>query len=129
MRRRTKTRIKTLLVTVLIIFITISISTCLHFQGYDESIKLIKDSYVSENYPDTKYGSDGFIRVGNYEHYGKVQAFYYFDISSLPEGWKEAWIYVNFDFGSDFVDVGIIDRLRVNILVIFYVMVLILEYP
>ncbi|MHA1194270.1 MAG: DNRLRE domain-containing protein [Promethearchaeota archaeon] len=108
MRKRIKTRIKTISVIVLIIFCVISFFTWLHFEGYEESLRVVKDAHVTENYPDTNYGSDDYLRVGNYEHYGKVQAFYYFDVSSLPEGWTEAWIYVNFDFGSDVVDVGVI---------------------
>ena len=108
MRKRIKTRIKTISVIVLIIFCVFSFSMWLHFQGYDETLSVVKDAHVAENYPNTNYGADDFLHVGNYEHYGKVQAFYYFDISSLPDDWTEAWIYVNFDHGSDMVDVGVI---------------------
>ena len=40
-------------------------------------ISILKDAYVTENYPYTNFGSDDFLRVGNYEHYGKVQEGYY----------------------------------------------------
>ena len=48
-------------------------------------ISILKDAYITENSAYTNYGADDFLRVGNYEHYGIVQEFYHFDISSLPE--------------------------------------------
>ena len=81
------------------------ISFAAHVRGYERSLKVEKDSYVNEVFPDNNYGADDYLRVGNY-NFGKVQAFYYFNISSLPDGWTEAKIMVNFDYGSDMVDVG-----------------------
>lgn len=78
-----------------------------HGIGHNRTIKVIEDTYVSEQFPNTNYGSDDYLRVGNFENYGKLQAFYYFDVSSLPDGWLRAQIFARFDYGSDFVDVGV----------------------
>jgi len=89
----------------LIIFGATSLLVVAHFGGYEESIKVEKDSYVYDYNPDNNYGTNEYLRVGNYQ-FGKVQTFYYFNISSLPDGWIEAKIKVNFDYGSGMVDIG-----------------------
>jgi len=105
MRDRTKSRIKVIYILAIIIFSITMISLAAHLRGHELSLKVEKDSYVKEVFPDDNYGADDYLRVGNY-NFGKVQAFYYFNISSLPDGWTEAKIMVNFDYGSDMVDVG-----------------------
>jgi len=106
MRDRTKSRIKIITVIVSIILgVTALLVVAAHFRGYELSIKVEKDAYVFENNPSKNYGADDYLRVGNY-YAGKAQALYYFNISSLPNGWTEAKITVNFDYGSNIVDVG-----------------------
>lgn len=105
MRDRIKKRIKIITIIVLIIFAVTGFLIAAHLRGHELSIKVEKDANVYDFLPDNNYGADGYIRVGNY-HLGKVQAFYYFNISSLPDGWTEANIMVNFDYGSNIVDVG-----------------------
>ena len=73
--------------------------------GYDKEIAVVKDASVYEYNPDTNFGNDTFLRVGNY-HSGKVRAYYFFDISSRSKKWKEATIVVRFNYGSDMVYVG-----------------------
>lgn len=105
MRKRIKTRIKIVTVIVLIIFGVTSIVIATHFQGYERSIKVEKDSYIYDYHPDNNYGADEYLCVGNY-NFGKVQTFYYFNILSLPDGWSEIKIHVKFDYGSGMVDIG-----------------------
>lgn len=105
MRDRIKKRIKIITVIVLIIAGVTAFFIAAHFRGYERTIKVEKDTYVYEYYSDNNYGEDDYLRVGNYQ-FGKVQAYYHFNISSLPDGWREVEITVKFDYGSDFVDVG-----------------------
>ena len=105
MRDRIKKRIKIITVIVLIIAGVTAFFIAAHFRGYERTIKVEKDTYVYEYYSDNNYGADDYLRVGNYQ-FGKVQAYYHFNISSLPDGWREVEITVKFDYGSDFVDVG-----------------------
>ena len=105
MRERIKKRIKFISIIVFIIFVATSLLVVAHFAGYEQSIKVEKDAYIYDHHPDYNYGADEHLRVGNYQ-FGKVQTFYYFNISSLPDGWTEVKIIVNFDYGSDMVDVG-----------------------
>ena len=74
--------------------------------GYDRTIHVDKDAYVSDYTPDVNYGSEDFLRIGR-DNYGKVRTYYHFNISSQSSGWREAWIYVKFDFGTNFIDVGV----------------------
>ena len=74
--------------------------------GYDRTIHVDKDAYVSDYTPDVNYGSEDFLRIGR-DNYGKVRIYYHFNISSQSSGWREAWIYVKFDFGTNFIDVGV----------------------
>jgi hypothetical protein len=105
MREGTKDLLKIILVIGLITLVFPGSLLLIHVGGYEHSIRVDKDAYVYEYYPDQNYGANEYIRVGNY-HFGKVQAYYYFNISSLPSGWREANIIVKFDYGSDFVNVG-----------------------
>jgi len=100
-------RIEKAIVISMVIFSSIMFIFAAHISGHDRTINVIEDTFVSENYSGTNYGSDDFLRVGNDIHYGKVQAFYYFDVSSLPDDWIRARISVRFNFGSDIVDVGV----------------------
>ncbi len=105
MRNRIKNRVKIITVIGLIIFGFTAILIVAHFLGYEQKIKVEKDTYVSEYFPNKNYGTDDYLRVGNYD-FGKVQTFYHFNISSLPDGWTEVEIIVNFDYGSNIVDVA-----------------------
>ena len=105
MRERIRKRIRFISIIVLIIFGATSLLVVAHFGGYEESIKVEKDSYVYDYHPDNNYGTNEYLRVGNYQ-YGKFQTFYFFNISSLPDGWSEVEIHVKFDYGSGMVDIG-----------------------
>ena len=105
MKKRIKGRFITILVMVVIILLVNLGIITLHYNGYEESIKVEKDSFVYDYHPDTNYGTDEYLRVGNY-HFGMFQTFYFFNISSLPDGWSEVKIYVTFDYGSAMVDIG-----------------------
>ncbi|NVM18641.1 MAG: zinc ribbon domain-containing protein [Candidatus Lokiarchaeota archaeon] len=105
MRERIKKNIKIVSVIGFIIFGVTVIVLAAHIQGHERSIRVEKDSYVAEDYPDINYGADDFLHVGNYSN-GKVQTFYFFNISSLPDGWSEVEIHVKFDYGSGMVDIG-----------------------
>ena len=105
MRDRTKKRIRIIGVSSLIVFFVTFIIIAGHIRGYERIIKVEKDAYVLEYFPDNNYGTDDYLRVGNYS-FGKVQSFYYFNISSLPDGWIEVNILVNFDYGTNMIDVG-----------------------
>ncbi|MFX0167671.1 MAG: DNRLRE domain-containing protein [Candidatus Hodarchaeota archaeon] len=104
-RERTKNRIKFIIILTLVTLMVAALLIAAHFRGYERSVKVEKDAYVYEYYPDNNYGANDYLRVGNY-HYGKVQAYYHFNISSLPGGWREANIIVKFNYASDFVNVG-----------------------
>jgi hypothetical protein len=98
-------RIGYIILTVFVILAFVGISMLAYVRGYEKTINVNQDAIVYEFYPDKNYGASDYLRVGNYE-FGKVQAYYHFNISSLPKGWKEIVIVVKFDYGSDFVDVG-----------------------
>ncbi|MHA1241081.1 MAG: GTP-binding protein [Promethearchaeota archaeon] len=103
---RKKRRIGFLICIAFVIFIvTALLIVQITIGSHDLTIKADKDAYVYEYNPETNYGEDGDIFVGNY-HGGKTEAYYHFDISSLPDGWRDETIHVNFDYGSDMVDVG-----------------------
>jgi len=72
---------------------------------YYRSLNVNQDAYVYEYHPNTNYGQENQIFVGNYE-FGKTEAFYHFDISGLSDGWKEAKLVVKFSFASYPVNVG-----------------------
>lgn len=105
MNHQLKRRIGFILLILLIIFMFTVFLIAAHFRGYELTINVNKDASVYENDPNNNYGNDNYLRVGNF-YARKVQAFYYFNISSLPNRWIEANIIVNFDYGSSVVDVG-----------------------
>jgi Ras-related protein Rab-2A len=72
---------------------------------YYRTLNVKQDAYVYEYHPNTNYGQENQIFVGNYE-FGKTEAFYHFDISDLSNGWKEAKLVVKFSFASYPVNVG-----------------------
>ncbi len=106
MNKRIKTRVGIAGFIIFVIFVIVFVTIGLHNTGYSEYLRIEKDTYVSEQFPDTNYGAEEYLRVGNYSNYGEVQAFYYFDVSSLPPDWTEARIEVNFEYGSGEVNIG-----------------------
>ena len=106
MKSRTKTRVNIALFFIVIIIVIVGVIIVLHNAGHEKTLRIRKDTYVSEQFPDTNYGAEEYLRVGNYSNYGEVQAFYYFDVSSLSPDWTEARIEVNFEYGSGEVDIG-----------------------
>ena len=105
MRDKIKKRIGFIVFLSSIFFFIILFIWAGHVRGYERTINVEKDSYVFEYYPDNNYGADDYLRVGNYS-FGEVQAYYHFNISSLPDGWTEVNLLVNFDYGSNMVDIG-----------------------
>lgn len=95
-----------------LLFLFISPIVIIYFQGYKRTFQVDKDTYVSEQYPDTNYGAANYLRVGaaggNHPFYNH-NIYLHFTISSdyRREAWREAWIYVNFYYGSTYVDIGI----------------------
>lgn len=103
---RTKRRIMFIIIIMsIIITITGFLIFQINFGKYTRIIKVDEDAYVYEFKPDTNYGKDENITVGNY-HDGKTEAYYHFDLSSLPDGWTKADAQVEFNYGSDIVNVG-----------------------
>lgn len=105
MKERIRVRLKIISVLVVVILVVTVGILIGHYMGYEESIKVEKDSYVYDYHPNDNYGTDDYLRVGNYQ-YGEFQTFYFFNISSLPDGWSEVEIHVQFDYGSGIVDIG-----------------------
>lgn len=86
-----------LLVTTMLLF---------HINGkYYRTINISQDAYVYEYFPDTNYGQEDQILVGNYE-FGKAEAYYLYEISGFSTGWEDAYLEVKFDFASYPVNVG-----------------------
>lgn len=103
---RTKRRITFIIIIVAIIIVTTGLLIFQISRGYyNRIIKADEDTYVYEINPETNYGGDKDIFVGNY-HEGKTEAYYHFEISSLPDGWREVELQIYFDYGSDMVNVG-----------------------
>ena len=73
---------------------------------YYRTLNVTQDAYVYEYYPDTNFGQENQIFVGNYE-LGKAEAYYQFDVSDFSNGWKDAYLEVKFDFASFPVNVGV----------------------
>ncbi|MFX0070997.1 MAG: DNRLRE domain-containing protein [Candidatus Hermodarchaeota archaeon] len=105
MNRQLKRRIGYILLFLFIIFMFTFLFIAYYFKGYELTLNVSKDASVYENQPNSNYGNDNYLRVGNY-YASSVQTFYYFNISSLPNNWRKANIIVNFDSGSGVVDVG-----------------------
>jgi hypothetical protein len=103
--KKLRKRLGYLAFTIVIILGIVGFLFLAYNRGYEKIIKTDKDAYVYENFPDTNYGTDDFLRVGNYLM-GKTRTYYHFDISSLPSDWRNAYITVHFNFGSKMVDVG-----------------------
>ncbi|MFW9879212.1 MAG: DNRLRE domain-containing protein, partial [Candidatus Thorarchaeota archaeon] len=72
---------------------------------YYRTVNVNQDAYVYEYHPNTNYGEESQIYVGNYE-YGKTEAYYHFDISGFESSWRDAYLEVKFDFASFPVNVG-----------------------
>lgn len=72
---------------------------------YYRTLNVNQDAYVYEYHPNTNYGQENQIFVGNYE-FGKTEAYYHFEISDFSDGWKDAYLEVKFDFASYPVNVG-----------------------
>lgn len=72
---------------------------------YYRTVNVSQDAFVYEYHPDTNYGQDSQIYVGNYE-YGRTEAYYQFDLSSLESNWKETKLLVRFDYASNPVNAG-----------------------
>ena len=72
---------------------------------YYRTVNVNQDAYVYEYHPDTNYGEEPQIYIGNYE-YGKTEAYYHFDISGFENSWRDAYLEVKFDFASFPVNVG-----------------------
>lgn len=95
-----------------LLFLIISPLVITYFRGYKRTFQVDKDTYVSEQYPDTNYGTANYLRVGaaggNYPFYNH-NIYLHFTISSdyWRKAWREAWIYVNFYYGSTYVDIGV----------------------
>ena len=106
MNSKNKTRLGLIFTVLFIILFVFVISIRQMEYGYIRDKKVRKDAYVYESNPDTNYGNNNFIRVGNLNS-GRAEAYYCFDVSSLPNGWTEAIIIVNFNFASSLVDVGV----------------------
>ena len=89
-----------------VLLLVIGFPVIAYIKGYDRTIQVDKDAYVSEYNPDVNYGSESYLRVGEYE-LGKVNTYYHFNISSHSYEWKEVWIYVKFNYGTNLTDIGV----------------------
>jgi len=105
MNYRTTRRIAFIMICIFTIFFLLISSFSQIAFGYTKNIRVDKDASVYEYSPDTNYGNDTRLRVGNY-HSGEARAYYHFNVSSLPKGWSEATIVVYFDYASSMVHVG-----------------------
>lgn len=94
--------------TTVMICITILATTILILdinQPYYRTVNVVQDAYVYEYQPDTNYGQEDQIFVGNYD-YGKAEAYYLYEISGFSTGWEDAYLEVKFDFASYPVNVA-----------------------
>jgi len=73
---------------------------------YYRTLNVNQDAYIYEYLPDTNYGQENQIFVGNYE-LGKAEAYYQFDISDFSNGWTDAYLEVKFNSASYPVNVGV----------------------
>lgn len=91
-----------------LIFLIINPLGITYFQGYTRRYPVDRDTYVSEQNPDTNYGAAGVLRIGafggSYPFYNHC-IYLHFTISS--NNWREAKISVNFYYGSTYVDIGV----------------------
>ena len=93
-------------VMICIIILTTAILFLNTSAPYYRKLNVNQDAYVYEYHPNTNFGQDTRVFVGNYE-FGKAEAYYQFDISEVSDGWKEAKLEVRFDFASYPVNVGV----------------------
>ena len=100
-----KTKIGIIMIMLCSIMIVSSILFINTSLSYSRRINVYQDSYVYEYSPNTNYGNESNIYVGNHE-FGKTEAYYEFDISDLEAGWKEAKLLVRFHFASLPVNIG-----------------------
>ena len=105
MRQKSKDRFQCTSFLIFFFVLIIGFPIFAYFSGYNHIIEVDKDAYVSEYNPDVNYGSDDYLRAGEYG-LGKVYAYYHFNISSHSYDWNEAWIYVKFDYGTNLTDIG-----------------------
>ena len=75
MNYRTKSYVGIFILIIFVIVVAALIIVGVHFAGYDEYLRVEKDTYVSEQFPDANYGAEEYLRVGNYSNYGEVRAF------------------------------------------------------
>ncbi|MHA1914168.1 MAG: DNRLRE domain-containing protein [Promethearchaeota archaeon] len=97
---------------ILLVFTTLTVLMLINFplmfytmNASSREINVNKDAYVIESQPNVNFGSQDKLYVGNIIS-GRAEAYYYFDISTLPTGWTEVKIELFFDFASSPVDVG-----------------------
>ncbi|MFW9930375.1 MAG: DNRLRE domain-containing protein [Candidatus Thorarchaeota archaeon] len=106
MRYKVKEIFQWIFLIIFVLFLVIGFPVIAYYKGYNRTIQVDKDAYISEYNPDVNYGSDNYLRAGEY-YFGKVHAYYHFNISSHSYNWEEAWIYVIFDYGTNFTDIGV----------------------
>ncbi len=106
MNNQNRRRLGFIIIIMIIVLIVTCISLDLKSQAYSRDINVSRDAYVYETYPNSNYGLHNDIYVGNY-NYSKTEAYYCFNVSSLPNGWTWARIVVYFDSALGAVDVGI----------------------
>ncbi|MFX1346982.1 MAG: DNRLRE domain-containing protein [Promethearchaeota archaeon] len=106
MRKNVEKKITVIFLLIFSLFLIIGLPVLAYYDGYERTIHTNKDTYISEYYPDENYGSDNYLRVGKYGP-GKVYTYYHFNISSHSNKWREAWIYVKFDYGTNKIDIGV----------------------
>ena len=102
---RNKIRLGFIIAIALIALFTFVLSLRQITYGFIRDLNVMGDAYVHEYYPDTNYGKDDYLFVGDH-HLGKVEAYYYFDVSSFRGDWVEVDINVYFDYASSPADVG-----------------------
>ncbi|MFX1428325.1 MAG: GTP-binding protein [Promethearchaeota archaeon] len=94
--------------SVVMIYCILFVTMILIFNAnvpYYRTRNVKQDAYVYEYHPNTNYGQESQIFVGNYE-FGKTEAFYQFDLSGHSDELKEVNLAVRFDFASYPVNVG-----------------------
>ena len=106
MRQEVRDTVNCIFILIFFLFLFIGLPIVAYFRGYDRTIEVDKDTYVSEYNPNVNYGSEDYLRAGEYGP-GKVHAYYHFNITSHSYEWDEAWIYVKFDYGTNLTDIGV----------------------
>jgi len=65
MNDRIKTRIGIAILISFGIFVIVGVTIGLHYAGHSEYLRVKKDTYVSEQFPDANFGAEEYLRVGN----------------------------------------------------------------